>query len=59
MGVCKPDEQIYRLMIEDANLVPQNCFYLDDGMANVEVATKMGFQCYCPKINEDFRFLFQ
>ncbi len=59
LGICKPDEQIYHLMIEDANLIPQNCFYLDDGKANVEVATKMGFQCYCPKINEDFRFLFE
>ncbi|MBO4738554.1 MAG: HAD family phosphatase [Bacteroidales bacterium] len=59
LGICKPDEQIYRLMIADSNLVPEQCFYLDDGMANVEMGKKMGFQCYCPKINEDFRFLFE
>lgn len=59
MGMCKPDERIFRTMIQNAGIEPAHCLYLDDGSANIEMGKKLGFNCYQPKINEDFSFLFK
>ncbi|MBO4580839.1 MAG: HAD family phosphatase [Bacteroidales bacterium] len=59
MGVCKPDERIFRQMIEDAAIDPRHCFYLDDSTANIEAGMQLGFNCYQPKMNENFSFLFE
>ncbi|MBR4453419.1 MAG: HAD family phosphatase [Bacteroidales bacterium] len=58
LGVCKPDRKIYDMMIADSHLIPDQCFYIDDGAANIEVAKQYGFNCYQAKINEDFTHLF-
>lgn len=58
MGMCKPDERIFHAMIQQAHIEPSRCLYLDDGAANVEMGKRLGFNCYQPKINEDFSFLF-
>ena len=40
----KPDERIYRLLIERYALNPQSSLFIDDSRANVEAAGKMGIQ---------------
>jgi putative hydrolase of the HAD superfamily len=59
MGVCKPDKLIFEKMIEDANLVPEQCLFLDDGVKNIEIAQSIGFQTYLVKPQEDFSYLFE
>ncbi len=59
MGVCKPDKLIFEKMIEDANLAPEHCLFLDDGIKNVEIAQLLGFQTYHVKPREDFSCLFE
>lgn len=59
MGVCKPDKLIFEKMIEDANLVPEQCLFLDDGVKNIEIAKEIGFQTYHVKQQEDFLYLFE
>jgi putative hydrolase of the HAD superfamily len=39
----KPDEKIYRIAAERAGLAPENIFYTDDRMENVEGALRAGF----------------
>ena len=59
MGVCKPDKLIFEKMIEDANLIPKQCLFLDDGIKNIEMAQSLGFQTYHVKPQEDFSHLFE
>ena len=58
MGVCKPDKSIFDKMIADANLVPNQCLFLDDGVKNIEMAQILGFHTYLVSKNENFSHLF-
>lgn len=40
--MVKPDECIYRLLLERYGLVADSCIFLDDNTANVEAACKVG-----------------
>ncbi len=42
--VVKPDEEIYRIIIEKYSLVPDQCLYIDDRKENVETGRKLGFR---------------
>src|SRR6202166_1633357 len=42
IGLRKPDPQIYRLMIEQLDVDPKNCIYLDDLGVNLKPAREMG-----------------
>lgn len=55
MGMVKPHRGIFELMIERTGLVPEETLFLDDGMANVQMAQELGFITYCPKNGEDWR----
>ena len=57
MGVCKPDKLIFEKMIEDSGLIPSQCFFLDDGIKNIETAKKLGFHTYLVKPKENFLYL--
>ena len=41
--LLKPDPEIYQLAIKRFNLDPSNCVFIDDKIANVEAAKKLGF----------------
>ncbi|AEH51515.1 HAD family hydrolase [Pseudothermotoga thermarum] len=43
VNVVKPDEKIYRILIERYSLIPQECLYVDDRKENVEMGLKLGF----------------
>ncbi|MDY5859236.1 MAG: HAD family phosphatase [Porphyromonas sp.] len=55
MGMVKPHRGIFELMIKETGLVPEETLFLDDGPANVQMASEMGFITYCPKNGEDWR----
>jgi putative hydrolase of the HAD superfamily len=42
IGLRKPDPRIYRMMIEQLNVDPENCVYLDDLGVNLKPAREMG-----------------
>lgn len=55
IGVTKPDERIFRYMIEDSGVVPSETLFVDDGASNVEAGKRAGFLTYCPANGEDWR----
>lgn len=57
LGSVKPNTEIFQKMIEDANLIPSECLFLDDGIKNIEESKKLGFQTYLVKKNENLSFL--
>lgn len=40
----KPGEEIYKKVIEEGGLVPQESLFIDDAVANIEAAAKLGFK---------------
>lgn len=57
MGLAKPDPRIFTTLLEDAKLQPQECLFLDDGIKNIEEASKLGIQTHLVKEGEDLNFL--
>lgn len=41
--MIKPDEEIYKCLLETYNLKPEECVFMDDRPANIETARKLGF----------------
>ena len=46
MGVRKPDPEIYRRVLEDSMLRPEETLFVDDNRENVEAAEKLGIRGY-------------
>lgn len=42
MGITKPDINIFKRMLEDGNMVPEETLFIDDGLANIEAARSLG-----------------
>ena len=40
--VSKPDEKIYKTLLERYNLIPEETVFIDDSPKNIEVAVKLG-----------------
>lgn len=55
IGVTKPDEHIFRYMIDDSGMEPSETLFVDDGGDNVAAGKKMGFVTYQPANGEDWR----
>lgn len=55
MGMVKPHRGIFELMIKETGMKPEETLFLDDGPANVKMASELGFITYCPKNGEDWR----
>ena len=45
IGIHKPDEEIYRHVLQDAVLNAGECLFIDDSLPNIEAAERMGMQC--------------
>jgi HAD superfamily hydrolase (TIGR01509 family) len=43
LGMRKPDEGIYKLLLNETGLKPEECLFIDDKSINVEAAQKLGF----------------
>lgn len=50
----KPSETIFRKMLCDANIAPEETLFLDDGPKNIATAQKMGIHAILVNENEDW-----
>ncbi len=57
IGLTKPDEEIFRYLLKDAGLKPEECFFIDDGKKNIETAAKMGFKTHLTQQGDNLDFL--
>lgn len=58
MKLVKPDAEIFRAVLEDANIEPKETFFIDDSPANCETARLLGISTYTPQPGEDWSPLF-
>jgi putative hydrolase of the HAD superfamily len=58
IGLTKPYADVFEYMLNDAQILPHETLFIDDGQANIEMARSMGFVVYLAKPEEDFRHLF-
>lgn len=58
IGHAKPDREIFDFIIADSGMNPAETLFLDDGKANVEIGSKLGFQTYQANQEEDLRQVF-
>lgn len=53
-GMMKPDERLFRHVIEAEGIVPGETLFVDDGPRNVEVAAQLGINTFCPGNGDDW-----
>lgn len=58
MKLAKPDAEIFRKVLEDAEILPEETLFIDDSEANCRVAETLGISTYTPKAHEDWSYLF-
>ena len=54
MKVMKPDERIFRMMLESENVAPSRILFIDDGPKNVEAARRIGINALQATNGEDW-----
>ncbi len=52
VGMRKPDEKIFQLVMEENNLLPEETLFIDDSAVNIETADKLGMQVILLMENE-------
>ena len=57
MGVMKPEPRIFLMMLDEAQLMPEETLFIDDGQSNVDAACRIGIQAINPGENVDWREL--
>ncbi len=50
----KPDERIFRLMLQAENVAPSQVLFIDDGSRNVEAARNVGINAIHATNGEDW-----
>ncbi|MDP4152899.1 MAG: HAD family phosphatase [Bacillota bacterium] len=55
IGLIKPDEGIYQILIEKYGLRPEECVFMDDTKENIETARKLGFNGFVFSNADDAR----
>lgn len=58
MKMVKPEPEIFKAVIEDADIDPKETFFIDDSEINCKVAQELGISTYTPKAGEDWSPLF-
>ncbi len=59
MKMAKPDRDIFEAVIEDAGILPEETFFIDDSQANCLTAQSLGISTYTPAEGEDWSHLFK
>jgi putative hydrolase of the HAD superfamily len=52
IGMNKPNKKVYRLLVKDSGIIPQETLFIDDSEINIKAAESEGFQTYLYKIEE-------
>jgi 2-haloacid dehalogenase len=55
LGLIKPDPKIYTALLSRNGLAPEDCFFIDDTLANVEGARAVGMRAHHFTITLDLR----
>ncbi|MNY59541.1 D-glucose-1-phosphatase [compost metagenome] len=42
-GFIKPDEKLYKILLQKYNLLATECIFIDDNIENVKASVKLGF----------------
>lgn len=58
MQLVKPDPEIFKAVLADANIDPKETFFIDDSNENCEIARELGISTYTPTAGEDWSHLF-
>lgn len=56
---AKPDKEIYEQMMKEANILPEETFFIDDSEANCRAAAALGIRSYHYHSGEDLSALFE
>ena len=59
MHLAKPDPEIFKAVIEDAGIEPQETLFIDDTEINCKAARELGISTYTAKAGEDWSHLFK
>ncbi|HWB63805.1 MAG TPA: HAD family phosphatase [Chitinophagales bacterium] len=59
MGYRKPEARIYEMLLQKENLIPQETFFVDDKLENIEAAKAFGIQAYQLTNRDGFLSLLQ
>jgi len=57
MGLAKPDSDIFRTVLRETNIVPDETVYVDDSPANTAAAAELGIRSLTIKPNSGFEEL--
>lgn len=55
VGHTKPAPEIFHFMMKDANLIPSDTLFVDDGASNIEMGRSLGFETFQPENGADWR----
>ena len=58
LGLVKPFPEIFKYVIQDAGIRPEETLLIDDARPNCETAASLGFKTYMPEAGEDWSHLF-
>lgn len=58
MKLSKPDVVIYRKVLDETGINPEETLFIDDSAANCRAAETLGISTYTPKAGEDWSHLF-
>ena len=59
MKMAKPDRDIFEAVLDDAGILPEETFFIDDSQANCLTAQSLGISTYTPAEGEDWSHLFK
>lgn len=59
MHMIKPETEIFKAVIEDAGIEPQETLFIDDSELNCKAAQELGISTYTAKAGEDWSHLFK
>jgi len=59
LNMLKPDADIFEYVLRDANILPEETFFIDDALVNCRTAEALGIRSYTPEPREDWSFLFK
>ncbi|MBQ9357816.1 MAG: HAD family phosphatase [Prevotella sp.] len=54
MKLMKPSEEIFRRVLMEEQIAPEECLFIDDGPRNVAAASQIGMNTLCPENGEDW-----
>lgn len=59
MNLAKPDVAIFRQVLDETGIAPEETLFIDDSEANCRAAETVGIHTYTPQAHEDWSHLFR